>query len=160
MNSNYDIVLAYGQGGHEAEMRKLVEGLAPLDKGKILVLTDSLKLNSLADTQFSLPEIRDKHRNSIVTVVSRSLKLLKMLHGIKQNYSPKAVLSTGPGLSVITSIYFKFFCKAKVVHVETGCRFYSKSLTGMLMYYIADRFYVQNKEQLALYPKAIFSGRL
>ena len=42
--------------------------------------------------------------------------------------------------------------KSSNAKVETG------SLTGKLMYRIADKFYVQWREMLNVFPKAIFKG--
>jgi UDP-N-acetylglucosamine:LPS N-acetylglucosamine transferase len=79
---------------------------------------------------------------------------------INQKHSVKAVISTGPGISILTALFFKLFTKAKVIHVETWSRFYSKSLTGRILYRLSDFFFVQNEELLKLYPKAIYRGRL
>jgi len=46
------------------------------------------------------------------------------------------------------------------VHVETWSRFETRSWTGRVMYRIADRFYVQNREQKRHYPHSIFGGLL
>ncbi|EFD8919357.1 polysaccharide biosynthesis protein, partial [Escherichia coli] len=34
------------------------------------------------------------------------------------------------------------------------------SLSGRIMYRLSNKFYIQNKSLLKLYPKAIYSGRL
>jgi UDP-N-acetylglucosamine:LPS N-acetylglucosamine transferase len=48
----------------------------------------------------------------------------------------------------------------KVIFVETGSRVTALSLTGRLMYRIANLFFVQWPDLVQRYPKAIYAGRL
>ncbi|HAO9336376.1 TPA: polysaccharide biosynthesis protein, partial [Escherichia coli] len=48
----------------------------------------------------------------------------------------------------------------KVIYIETWSRFTTYSLSGRIMYRLSNKFYIQNKSLLELYPKAIYSGRL
>lgn len=70
---------------------------------------------------------------------------------------PKFVISTG----ALIAFPFCFCAKligAKVVYVESFARVYSKSLTGRLIYPLADLFLVQWEPMLKLYPKAKYVG--
>ncbi|TWX63301.1 hypothetical protein ESZ39_17055 [Colwellia sp. C1TZA3] len=69
------------------------------------------------------------------------------------------MVSTGTGMVIIPALILRLINK-KVIHIEDWSRFDSGSYTGKVMYYIADKFYVQNKSLLQKYPKAIYSGRL
>jgi hypothetical protein len=69
------------------------------------------------------------------------------------------IVSTGPGIAIIPAIIFRLF-KKLVIHVETWSRFYSKSLTGMIMYPVSDIFIIQNIELQCFYKRAIYAGRL
>lgn len=47
-----------------------------------------------------------------------------------------------------------------VVYVESMCRVETLSLSGHIMYYIADHFFVQWQQLQDKYPKAVYLGRL
>ncbi|MGE3591200.1 MAG: PssD/Cps14F family polysaccharide biosynthesis glycosyltransferase [Arcobacter sp.] len=90
----------------------------------------------------------------------RAIRAFGVISKVKQTHNIRLVITTGPGIGVLAGLYFKWFSSARIIHIETWSRFYSKSLTGRVMYHIADDFLVQNEELLELYPKAIYKGRL
>ena len=47
---------------------------------------------------------------------------------------------------------------SKIIYIETFANSETKSLTGRLVYPIADLFIVQWESMLKLYPKAIYGG--
>ena len=49
---------------------------------------------------------------------------------------------------------------ASIAFVETGSRVTSPSLTGRIMYRLADLFFVQWPELRRVLPRAIYAGRL
>lgn len=154
------VLAAFGEGGHESQMNRLINGLKSGLSLPVISLTDSTREYDWAKKRILLPEVRDKHRKDTLGSLKRIARLFKMFRQIASNYDVEAVISTGPGVAFFVALYFKYFAGAKVVHVETWSRFYSSSMTGKLIYRIADKFYVQNEELLAFYPKAEFSGRL
>ena len=83
----------------------------------------------------------------------------KNLFEIVRKYNVVGLLSTGPGIAIIPSLFFRVF-SVPIVFIETWSRFETKSFTGKVMYMVADKFYVQTREQLKYYPKAIYSGML
>ncbi|MFD1899707.1 hypothetical protein GQR36_05435 [Enterococcus termitis] len=46
----------------------------------------------------------------------------------------------------------------KIIYIESFAKTTSKTKTGQLMYYIADRFYIQWESLQMLYPKGIYKG--
>ena len=50
--------------------------------------------------------------------------------------------------------------KKKIIYIESFARVDEASLTGKLMYPIADKFIVQWEEMLKLYPKAVYGGAI
>lgn len=154
------VLAAFGEGGHESQMNRLICGLEEGLALPVISLTDSTREYHWSHKRILLPEVRDKHRRDTVGAVKRIAHLFIMFRKIASHYDIEAVISTGPGVAFFVALYFKCFASAKVIHIETWSRFYSRSLTGKLIYRIADKFYVQNEELLALYPNAEFSGRL
>ncbi|MNC82123.1 Oligosaccharide biosynthesis protein Alg14 like protein [compost metagenome] len=49
---------------------------------------------------------------------------------------------------------------AKLVYVESYAKIYSPTLTGRLIYKIADEFYIQWETLQEAYPKAKYRGAL
>ena len=78
---------------------------------------------------------------------------------MKKKYNVLAVVSTGPGIAIVVSLFFKIFL-VKIIFIETWSRFNTKSLTGTIMYKISNKFYIQNKSLQSIYPNSIYSGLL
>lgn len=68
--------------------------------------------------------------------------------------NPKIIVTTGTHTAVPICFFGKFFRK-KVIYIETYANITSKTLTGKIIYPIADLFIVQWKEMLKLYPNAV-----
>lgn len=160
LNKPKVILIVYGSGGHKEQMRRLLTLMKEQADFEIVSISDTPdNFNSLK--HFRCPEPRGKFsiykapfqliNNAIVTAF-QSLKVVT-------KFKVTGVVSTGPGMAILPALIFKLLGK-KVIFIESWSRFYTSSLTGKVMYYIADTFYVQNKELLELYPKATFSGRL
>lgn len=70
---------------------------------------------------------------------------------------PKVIITTGTHTAVPICYIGKLF-GSKVIFIETFANSKTKTLSGRLVYPIADVFLVQWKEMLELYPKAIYKG--
>lgn len=70
---------------------------------------------------------------------------------------PKVVVTTGAHTSVFMCYLAKLF-RRKVIYIETFANIHSKSMSGRLVYPIADMFIVQWKSMLEIYPKAVYGG--
>ncbi len=70
---------------------------------------------------------------------------------------PKVVVTTGTHTAVPMCYIAKLF-RSKVIFIETFANRNTKTLSGKLVYPIADTFIVQWEEMLKLYPKAIYGG--
>lgn len=160
------ILLVYGSGGHNEQMKRLAKELLALflknDKNILFMsLCDEDVLHPITDQVYFVPSVTDKfsYIKLLFKLPLRMVQTFNILRNLNKQYDIQYMITTGPGLGVLSGLYFKIFGK-KVIHIETWSRFYSKSLTGRCMYYLADYFFVQNKELLNLYPKAIYKGRL
>ena len=70
---------------------------------------------------------------------------------------PSVVVTTGAHTAVFMCYLAKLFRK-KVIYIETFANIHSKSMSGKLVYPIADMFVVQWKSMLDIYPKAVYGG--
>jgi len=157
------ILLIYGEGGHKTQMTRLLSKMVATGRCSgvqwVGLCENNQEIDSL--TNYSLPPARDKHsrKPAILKMPGNLWLYLKYLRKIHLAWKVRGVISTGPGIAILPSLFFKL-SGAKIVHIETWSRFETKSLTGRVMYRIADRFYVQNREQKRHYPHAIFGGLL
>ncbi|MGI2113414.1 PssD/Cps14F family polysaccharide biosynthesis glycosyltransferase [Shewanella frigidimarina] len=155
------ILVIYGRGGHKEQMRRL---LNELKKN-----SPNLQFVSIADVEdqfgsllhYKCPEPRDKFNVWSAPFKIPYSALITLIQCIRLSFKHEisGIVSTGPGMAVLPSILFRLLSK-QVIYIESWSRFYSGSLTGRFMYYIANVFYVQNKSMLAIFPKAKYSGRL
>lgn len=70
---------------------------------------------------------------------------------------PKVIVTTGTHTAVPICYIGKLF-RSKIIFIETFANSQTKTLSGKLVYPIADTFIVQWEEMLKLYPKAIYGG--
>jgi beta-1,4-N-acetylglucosaminyltransferase len=155
------ILVIYGRGGHQEQMRRLLTHLrqtAP-DMKFVSIADVEDKLNAM--DHFVCPEPRDKFSlwsAPFRLVYSAVISLIQCLI-LSYRYDISGIVSTGPGMVVIPSVLFRLMGKP-VTFIESWSRFYTGSLTGLVMYRLATQFYVQNKSMLSVFPKAKYAGRL
>ncbi|MBU2870944.1 PssD/Cps14F family polysaccharide biosynthesis glycosyltransferase [Colwellia sp. E2M01] len=151
----------YSKGGHKDAMERL---LFLLKQQK-----PDLKFVSIADLEdcfgalehIVCPEPRDKFnvwRAPIQLCHTGYMTFLQTVYLLK-HYKISGMVSTGTGMVIIPALILRLMNK-NVIHIEDWSRFNSRSYTGKVMYYIANKFYVQNESLLKKYPRAIYSGRL
>lgn len=158
------ILFIYGVGGHEEQMKRLLNGFSECLESKykyVFLAERGAKYKFSSNTIFT-QELRNKHSllKSIIHLPIFIYNLLTILFSLIRNYKIAFIVSTGPGLVLPYSIFFKIFSKTKIIFVETWSRFYSKSFSGKFMYKIADLFFIQSETLKSVYPKAKYSGRL
>lgn len=155
------ILVVYGRGGHQEQMRRLLIQLKQV--------SPQLKFVSIADVpdrlgaleHLACPEPRNKFRSWTAPVTLFYSGIISLIQCIRLllKYRVSGIVSTGPGMAVFPSIVFRLLGR-QVIYIESWSRFYSASLTGRFMYFIANGFYVQNRTMLSTYKKARYSGRL
>ena len=154
------LLIVLGEGGHTKEMLLLAEQLGPdHEYSYLLVRGDDLSAGKITRPGpiHWARRPRDKDHNLIID-------LCKMLHCAWHSWKalraerPDAVLSCGPSVGVPVCLLARFM-GAKVIFVETGSRVTALSLSGKIVYRIADLFVVQWPQLVEKYPKAVFGGR-
>ncbi|KAL8424549.1 hypothetical protein Efla_005655 [Eimeria flavescens] len=176
-------LVVLGSGGHTTEMLRLLEGfnlrrfrcfflLANSDRmsesqaRELLQSNKSLQGHSLDDlVQFaSITRCRDVGQ-PLWRVPLRALRAFfsSLLFVFRSH--PRLVLVNGPGTCVpvvAAALVYEFITAAplRVVYVESFCRVTSLSLSGSLLFPLANRFLVQWQPLAAAFPSADFSGLL
>lgn len=74
-------------------------------------------------------------------------------------FRPNYIITTGAGTAVPLCYFGKIF-GCKIIYIESFARMNAKSLTGKIIYPIANLFVVQWEEMLNVYPKAKFYGSI
>ena len=92
---------------------------------------------------------------SLFNLVRNTFLALRIL----RRERPALVVSTGAGVGVPFLLVAKIF-GIPTLFIESLTRVKNLSLTGRLVYPWVDRFLVQWEELAALYPKALFRGRV
>jgi glycosyltransferase involved in cell wall biosynthesis len=154
------VLVVLGDGGHTAEMLRLLKLLGPKYEYSYMMATNDFISEGKIAWQgpvYRVPVPLGKYasqRKPVRALVAIFKQLIVLLQA-----RPKAILSTGANIAVPIS-FFGRLLGAKVIHIETGSRIYTMSSTGKLMYRIAHLFFVQWESLQEKYPKAIYAGRL
>jgi len=137
-------------GGHLTEVRTLLPAYSDLDH--VYVLNDHalLPADMLGRTHFIAHSERDW----------KFLLNLWEAWRILRRERPDVILSSGAGPAVPFAIIGKLFFQTRVVFVETITRVEAPSMTGRLMYRLADDFFYQWKRLAPFFPKGIYGGPL
>lgn len=143
------ICLACSGGGHLSELMQL---------------EDFYKKRQHYFVTFERPNSLDLAKQDKVYFVERPARnpirfLINFIQSLKifLKEKPGVVLSTGADAAIASCLIAKVFGR-KVIFIESFCRVKTPSLSGRIMYRVADLFLVQWKENLKFFPKAKYAG--
>ena len=169
-------LVVLGSGGHTAEMLQMLGGLRLESYKPRIYLTaegDAMSVEKAkafeaqrschADIR-TIPRAR-KVLQSYWSSVFTTLNSLADCVPLVVRAWPDLLLCNGPGtcIPVCAVAFFIKFCglhDVKLVYVESFCRVEGLSLSGKLLYYVADYFVVQWPELQEKYPRATYIGRI
>jgi|SRR5688572_6220480 len=143
------ICLVSSCGGHLTEVRTLRSVYEGLEH--FYVLDDKVLLPQ--DMQGKTHFVHHSERDW--------LTLLNLIAAwrILRRERPHLILSTGAGVVVPFAIVAKLL-RIRIVFVESFTRVTSPSLTGRIMYRLADRFFYQWKSLEHFFPSGVYGGPL
>lgn len=143
-------------GGHLSELLQMKKLFTEYDYH---LITEATKTNVALKAEYGdkISYLRYGTKHNMFTYAFifplNSLKSLYFFLKIK----PEVIVTTGAHTAVPMCYIAKIFRK-KVIFIETFANIHSKTLSGRLVYPIADTFVVQWESMLELYPKAIYGG--
>lgn len=177
--------IVIGSGGHTAEMLRLARCLNPnfynpriyimassdsSSEAKILSTEEALTNKSNSgprQAEFKIVKIPRSRSvcQSYFTSVFTTLHSFFVCIPIMWTLKPKLLLCNGPGTCIpICIICFlmkvMFISDTYIVFVESVCRVSTLSLSGKILYYFVDEFFVQWKELHEKYKRSKYFGRL
>jgi beta-1,4-N-acetylglucosaminyltransferase len=137
-------------GGHLTEVRELLP--AYRDYPHFYVLDEPIPLpHDMADRTYI---IRRCQRNwSVLVNLYQAWRILR-------RERPDVILSTGAGVCVSFAVVGRLLYGVRLIFVETFTRVTYPSLTGRIMYRIADRFFYQQEGLRKFFPKGTYAGTL
>src|SRR3989344_895555 len=143
------ICLACSGGGHLTELMQLQDFYSRTNH--FFVTFKRPNSSGLAENEKTY-FLNDPKRNPLGLIINffSSLKIF-----LKEK--PFAVVSTGAGVAVPMCFIGKLF-GAKIIFIESYCRINTPSLSGRMVYPVADLFIVQWPEMKKFFPKAAYFG--
>jgi beta-1,4-N-acetylglucosaminyltransferase len=148
-NCNQKICIVSSCGGHLTEVRTLKPVYERYEH--FYVLNDRVLLPK--DMEGKTYFIRHSERDWLFFVnLWEAWRILR-------KERPKLILSTGAGPIVPFSLVGKLL-GIPTLFIETFTRVMKPSLTGKIMYHLADRFFYQWKPLALFFPKGIHGGPL
>ena len=161
MSRKIEFLVVLGDGGHSAEIIRLVELMGPDHNYSYAITTsDRVSENNLTIPgpvyRITRPRAKDDNVWQAALKLTRSFwQAAWLLYQIR----PDVVLGSGPAVMVPIALLGRL-TGARIIYVETGCRVTDLSLTGKIMLKVAHLFFVQWEQLQKLYPHTIFAGRL
>ena len=138
-------------GGHLEQLQML----QPIMKTDSFIITEKIDSIDMKGNNYYLQQINRREILVIIKIILNAFKSLMIF--VKEK--PDIVICTGALSTIPFCIISKIF-NAKLIYIESYAKVETGSLTGKLMYRIADKFYVQWREMLNVFPKAIFKGSI
>jgi beta-1,4-N-acetylglucosaminyltransferase len=177
------LLVVLGSGGHTAEMISLFDGVIRtcadvympriyvsadmdiLSEAKVKQLYEKAGVDASEDIFVRVPRSRNVGQSWLSSVFTTLYSFVFCLR-ITWKYFPTLILCNGPGTCVpvvysalLLRYVFSLSCP-KIVFVESFARVKTLSLSGKLLYPVADLFIVQWKQLAAKYPRAKFADKL
>jgi UDP-N-acetylglucosamine:LPS N-acetylglucosamine transferase len=150
MNSKLKICLAASAGGHLTQLLKISDSWKGCDV--VFVTTSNAVANELkkrAQT-YTVGECNRKSLTKVVKVFWRCLRII-------QKEKPNVILSTGAAAGCILCFLGKI-TGAKVIWLDSITNTQRLSLSGRMVRYIADLFFVQWPELATRYKNVEYIG--
>lgn len=143
-------------GGHLSEMMQLKPMFKKYNYHIITEYTDSTK-NLSKTYEGKVDYLVYGTKDHLFSYIFKfSFNILKSFY-LYFKIRPKYIVSTGTHTAVPICYIGKLF-GSKIIFIETFANSKTKTLSGKLVYPIADLFIVQWESMLKLYPKAVLGG--
>jgi UDP-N-acetylglucosamine:LPS N-acetylglucosamine transferase len=149
---NTKVCFAASLGGHLEEISRLINVNRSEDS---FLLTEKGNFHELSvcNKVYYIKQINRKE----ILFLPKLLVITVESFGILAKEKPDCIISTGALATYPICLLGRIMGK-KIIYIESFARVDSPSLTGKLMYKIADLFIVQWEEMLNIFPKAKFVG--
>lgn len=144
------ILLACTSGGHFSTMRYLESFWAQHDR---VWLTDHKQDTDSISGVETIHWVPYQGPRDILSFLRNLPKVLKLVSGQR----PDVIVSTGASIAVSVAIAARLM-GIRFIFIESLTRSQDLSISGKIVYYLSDEFYVQWPKLCEKYPKAQFKG--
>jgi beta-1,4-N-acetylglucosaminyltransferase len=139
-------------GGHLEEIARLMELGSQYDVFLVTEKGGFIELNVCRRVYY----LRHINRKEIMFIL-KFINIFFQSFYILRKEKPDYIISTGALATFPISVLGKLMGK-RVIYIESFARVDTASLTGKLMYKIADLFIVQWEDMLKIFPNAVYGG--
>ncbi len=146
------VCLVGSSGGHLTHLYMLKDFWK--DKDRFWVTFDKEDARSILENEKVIPCYYPTNRN-IKNLIKNTFLAIRVL--LKEK--PDLIISSGAAVAV-PFFYIGKILGSKLIYIEVFDRIDKPTVTGKLVYPIADKFIVQWEEQKKVYPKAINLGSI
>ena len=152
------VIFISSTGGH---LNELMQCKPIFNKYDYYIITekDKVNMNLVEEYKEKIFFLPYGTRTKIFTYIFKYFFLCLKTVYLYFKIRPDAIVTTGTHTAAPMCIMGKIF-KSKVIYIETYANRNTKTVTGKLIYPIADLFIVQWEEMLKLYPKAKYGGSI
>ncbi|KAL7647458.1 UNVERIFIED_CONTAM: hypothetical protein RMT77_001054 [Armadillidium vulgare] len=165
-----------GSGGHTSEMVKIVQNLNfdhYASRHYVVASTDTISANKIEQIEKKkdlnsdyyvhiIPRSREVGQSWFTTIFSTFYSFIFSFY-IVLKIKPNLVLCNGPGSCVpicISAFILKIlYLNVKIIFIESICRVKTLSLSGKILYYFCDDFFVQWPHLYRKFPGSKYLGR-
>lgn len=149
---NIKICFAASSGGHYEQLKML----KPLmEEYNSFILTEKTRYTTV-NKEVKTYYLKQVNRKELAFFPLMILNIIKSI-GIFLKEKPDLIISTGV-LATIPMCLLVKFTGGKLIYIESFAKIKSPTKTGEFLYKYADRFYVQWKSMLDIYPSAKYLG--
>lgn len=142
MKRKVKLLLSGTSGGHLTELLTLFDDLEGID---IIVFSEkSRRLSAIPYRSYSYA----RPHGQLLTMIVSGMKALYII--LRER--PDWIVTTGAECGAAALIAGKLLFR-KTIFIETASRYRTKTMAARICYPLADKFYVQHREALAIYGK-------
>lgn len=146
------ICFAASSGGHLEEISRIKE-LCNQNKDFVLTERGDYEAINWCKTVYYVNQINRKEQLFLLKFICLFFRSFYIF--LKEQ--PDVLITTGALATVPICLIGKIL-RRKIIYIESFARVEEGSLTGKIMYKVADLFIVQWEELLKIYPNAVYGG--
>lgn len=154
MNGKNKVAFVASSGGHLEEISKL-KGIEKRYDSFLITEKSDFELKNFCEKKYLLPKMDRKQ----VLFFPKFIWLFIRATQILLKEKPDFVITTGALIAYPFCVIGKLM-GIKVIYIESFARVNNPSLTGRLVYNMADLFMVQWEDMLESYPKSMLGGEM
>ncbi len=142
------VIFVSSSGGHYEQLKMLKPLMEKYDS---IVITEQQTCAGYAD--YYMIQINHSDKLIVFKLLADVFKAIKIW--IKEK--PEYVISTGTMIALPFAFLAKLTRK-KIIYIETFAKMHEPSMTGKVMYKLADLFIIQWESLREFYPNAVYGG--